>query len=38
MKIGMTKYWNIGLSMLVGIGMFLFWYVVYPHALSYQEQ
>ena len=24
--------------MLVGIGMFLFWYVVYPHALSYQEQ
>ena len=38
MKIGMTKYWNIGLSMLVGIGMFLFWYVAYPHALSYQEQ
>ena len=24
--------------MLVGIGMFLFWYVAYPHALSYQEQ
>ena len=24
--------------MLVGIGMFLFWYVWYPHALSYQEQ
>lgn len=38
MKIGMTKYWNIGLSMLVGIGMFVFWYVAYPHALSYQEQ
>ena len=38
MKIGMTKYWNIGLSMLVGIGMFLFWYMAYPHALSYQEQ
>ena len=34
----MAKYWNIGLSMLVGIGMFLFWYVAYPHALSYQEQ
>lgn len=24
--------------MLVGIGVFLFWYVAYPHALSYQEQ
>jgi len=23
---------------LVGIGIFLFWYVAYPHALSYQEQ
>ena len=27
-----------GLSVLVGIGIFLFWYVAYPHALSYQEQ
>lgn len=33
-----TKYWNIVLSVLVGIGVFLFWYVAYPHALSYQEQ
>ena len=33
-----TKYWNIVLSVLVGIGVFLFWYVVYPHAMSYQEQ
>ena len=24
--------------MLVGIAVFLFWYVAYPHALSYQEQ
>jgi hypothetical protein len=38
MKIGNVKYCNIGLSMLVGIGMFVFWYVAYPHALSYQEQ
>ena len=38
MKIGMQRYWNWGLSVLVGIGMFLFWYVYYPHALSYQEQ
>ncbi len=29
---------NWGLSVLVGIGIFLFWYVAYPHALSYQEQ
>ena len=28
MKTGMAKYWKIGLSVLVGIGMFLFWYVV----------
>ena len=34
----MTKYCNACLSVLVGIGMFLFWYVAYPHALSYQEQ
>ena len=27
-----------GLSVLVGIGIFLFWYVAYPHALSYHEQ
>ena len=32
------KYCNWGLSVLVGIGMFLFWYVWYPHALSYHEQ
>ena len=34
----MVKYCNWGLSVLVGIGMFLFWYVWYPHALSYHEQ
>lgn len=38
MKKGIGKYYNIGLSVLVGIGVFLFWYVAYPHALSYQEQ
>lgn len=32
------RYMNWGLSVLVGIGIFLFWYVAYPHALSYQEQ
>ena len=24
--------------MLFGIGVFLFWYLIYPHALNYQEQ
>ena len=38
MKKVMTKYCNACLSVLVGIGMFFFWYVAYPHALSYQEQ
>ena len=38
MKTGMAKYWNIGLSVLIGIVIFLFWYVAYPHALTYQEQ
>ena len=32
------RYWTWGLSVLLGIGVFLFWYVAYPHALSYQEQ
>lgn len=34
----MTRNLNLYLSVLVGIGIFLFWYVAYPHALSYQEQ
>ena len=38
MKTGVMKYWKWGVSMLVGIGIFLFWYCWYPHALSYQEQ
>ncbi|MBQ9215596.1 MAG: hypothetical protein IJ159_02440 [Prevotella sp.] len=32
------RYWDWGLSVLIGTGIFLFWYVAYPHALSYQEQ
>ena len=38
MKKVIGRYLNWGLSVLVGIGVFLFWYVAYPHALSYQEQ
>lgn len=38
MRKGILPYLNWGLSVLVGIGVFLFWYVAYPHALSYQEQ
>lgn len=38
MKKVMTKYGSACLSMLVGVGVFLFWFVAYPHALSYQEQ
>ena len=33
-----TKSCNIIMSVLVGIAIFLFWYLAYPHALSYQEQ
>ena len=38
MRKNALKYLNLGLSVLVGIGIFLFWYVAYPHTLSYQEQ
>jgi hypothetical protein len=32
------QYMNWGLSVLTGIGIFLFWFAAYPHALSYHEQ
>ena len=38
MRKSKLRYLDWGLSVLVGIGVFLFWYVAYPHALSYQEQ
>ena len=38
MRKSIARYGQWGLSVLVGIVMFLFWYVWYPHALSYQEQ
>ena len=38
MRKSIARYGQWGLSVLVSIVMFLFWYVWYPHALSYQEQ
>ena len=38
MRKSIARYGKWGLSVLVSIVMFLFWYVWYPHALSYQEQ
>ena len=33
-----TRYGTIMMAPLVGVGIFLFWFIAYPHALSYQEQ
>ena len=38
MRKAKLRYLDWGLSMLVGVAVFLFWYVAYPHAMSYQEQ
>ena len=38
MKMPINRFWNWGLSVLFGISIFLFWYLCYPYALSYQEQ
>ncbi len=38
MKKLLAKSWKWGLSVLLGIGVFLFWGLGFPHALSYQEQ
>ena len=32
------RYVSWGVSVLTGIAIFLFWYIAYPHALSYHEQ
>ena len=38
MKTFISKYGRWGLSVLFGIGVFVFWFFFYPHALNYQEQ
>lgn len=38
MKKSLSKTWKIGLTLLFGLVVFLFWRFRYPFALSYQEQ
>ena len=38
MKIFITKYWKITITLLFGLAVFLFWFISYPFALIYQEQ
>ena len=34
----LSKYWKIGVSLLFGVVVFLYWWLVCPMMLSYQEQ
>lgn len=34
----LSKYWKIGVSLLFGVMVFLYWWLAYPVMLSYQEQ
>ena len=34
----LSKYWKIGVSLLFGVAVFLFWWLAYPALLSFQEQ
>ena len=38
MKKFLSNYWKIGLTILLGLAVFLFWRYRYPFALTYQEQ
>ena len=38
MKRFLNKYWKLGLTLLFGLAVFLFWKLCYPFALVYQEQ
>ncbi|MBQ6750029.1 MAG: hypothetical protein IJR02_04555 [Bacteroidaceae bacterium] len=33
-----SRWMALSVTLLVGVGVFLFWFLGYPHALSYQEQ
>ena len=34
----LSKYWKIGVSLLFGVVVFLYWWLAYPVMLSFQEQ
>ena len=34
----LSKYWKIGVSLLFGVAVFLFWWLACPALLSFQEQ
>ena len=34
----LSKYWKIGVSLLFGMAVFLFWWLACPALLSFQEQ
>ncbi len=34
----LVRYWRVGVTVLFGMAVFLFWKVGYPQAMSYQEQ
>lgn len=34
----LNKYWKIGVSLLFGVAVFLFWWLACPALLSLQEQ
>lgn len=38
MKNIVGKYWQSLLTLTFGIGVFIFWYILYPYALSFQEE
>ena len=38
MKRFLSRYWKIGLTIVFGLAVFLFWRYRYPFALAYQEQ
>ena len=38
MKRLLSRYWKIGLTILFGLAVFLFWRFRYSFVLSYQEQ
>ncbi len=38
MRKSLSRYWKVGLTVLFGLAVFLFWQYRYPFVLAYQEQ